>query len=930
MAGALVPFALAYGLVLLFALRRPMLRRLAVREAVRRRGQSVLVIVGLMVGTATITGALIGADSVSTSAVDSFAYRNWGHVDLTVTTTNRFFDPSISEQLAADPQVAAATDGVAPGIELVGSAADLDKRQGASRVTVVGFDPASQQPFGAYELVGGAATFGEDLGRGEVLVSRTLAQKIQAEPGDRLRVSIESSTPATGVLRIAGIARSTGPGAYTLGSAVFAPVRTVQDLVGVEGINIVRISAPGGVRDSLPAARAALPVLRAAVDRIAPELTVGGAKVSDVDNSEQFTGFISAMLVGMSAIVIAAGAALIVNIMGMLAEERRTQMGVLRALGLKRRRLVGLSVIEGALYSLAAGVVGAAVGIGLGRIIATRFGNAFAEFAGDEFDFQFAFHLEISTLVAGFAIGSLLTLLVVLVASWRTSRMTITAAIRDLPEPPRQSHRWVQIGRRVAGTVGGMLLLALREPAATLAGIIVLILVTSSIIKPRLHPRVHATVTGLALAAASFLMIAGMNPDADSGAFFGVFVIAMLTSVFGLTTLVAGNLKVVERLVGLAGHAFGRMRVILRPPLAYLARRPTRTGLTTGVFGLIIGMLTMFSVFYVVFSSNYESFAGGFDVRVLSTGARSIELPDEVRRDVRDAMLIPTQGYIGPVRGGDEFSNAERALVPLFHMPDRDVPIPLMQRGSGYETDADVWAAVVTDPSKVITTFGSSDKTITLFGDDGPVTYDIAGVQPFGLLDGIFARPSAFEPFASAPRGASMLIDVREGVDAEVVARAVESALFEQGVDADSVQSLLDQADRANRAFFSTIDILMRMGLVVGILALGIVALRIITERRHVIGVLRALGYRSRAVMTGLMTEAFVTATIGSVVGIAVGLTMGYIFWRQDDTGTSFGVDLASLGGVLALVYTAVVLVTVVPAWRASKLPPAEAVRYSE
>jgi ABC-type antimicrobial peptide transport system permease subunit len=78
------------------------------------------------------------------------------------------------------------------------------------------------------------------------------------------------------------------------------------------------------------------------------------------------------------------------------------------------------------------------------------------------------------------------------------------------------------------------------------------------------------------------------------------------------------------------------------------------------------------------------------------------------------------------------------------------------------------------------------------------------------------------------------------------------------------------------------------------------------------------------------MTEAFVTATIGSVVGIAVGLTMGYIFWRQDDTGTSFGVDLASLGGVLALVYTAVVLVTVVPAWRASKLPPAEAVRYSE
>ena len=63
---------------------------------------------------------------------------------------------------------------------------------------------------------------------------------------------------------------------------------------------------------------------------------------------------------------------------------------------------------------------------------------------------------------------------------------------------------------------------------------------------------------------------------------------------------------------------------------------------------------------------------------------------------------------------------------------------------------------------------------------------------------------------------------------------------------------------RANRTFFSVIDVLMRMGLVVGILSLGILALRAVVERRHIIGVLRALGYRRRSVMAGLMIESHI------------------------------------------------------------------------
>ena len=100
---------------------------------------------------------------------------------------------------------------------------------------------------------------------------------------------------------------------------------------------------------------------------------------------------------------------------------------------------------EGALYSLAAGVLGTAIGAAAGRLVAARFGQAFAAYAGSDFDFKFSFSLKASTLVAAFTAGTILTLAVIFLASRRTSRMTIVAAIRDLPEPPPEKKRRARV-----------------------------------------------------------------------------------------------------------------------------------------------------------------------------------------------------------------------------------------------------------------------------------------------------------------------------------------------------------------------------------------------------------------------------------------------------------------------------------------------------
>src|SRR5205807_1408840 len=69
------------------------------------------------------------------------------------------------------------------------------------------------------------------------------------------------------------------------------------------------------------------------------------------------------------AFSVLAGILLLVNIFVMLAQERKTELGMLRAIGLRRNRLVGSFSLEGWFYAIASSVVGALVGVAIGALM---------------------------------------------------------------------------------------------------------------------------------------------------------------------------------------------------------------------------------------------------------------------------------------------------------------------------------------------------------------------------------------------------------------------------------------------------------------------------------------------------------------------------------------------------------------------------------
>lgn len=793
---------MVYGILAVLAVRRPLLARLAAREAVRRPWQSALVVGGLMISSASITASLVGADSQRDSQ-ELNAYRQWGRVDLIVTRGGPFFSPEVANRIVGDQTLRPSITGVQAGVELVGSVADLDRQLARPIVRLIGFDASTQAPFGSFVLSDGTRTEGQELTAGQVLVSHQLADFLEARVGDSLQLSVEQmATAGPTLLTVAGIVRPDGPGSYGLRPALFLPLETAQRLAGTEQINVVRISAKGEGRAEVETAHRIAPAVNAALADLpdGKTLEVRGVKHDHVKAIEQATRLNRYFLLGMSFLIIMAAATLVINLMMALADERRSRLAVLRAIGITRGDLVVTSVMEGALYSLVAALLGTIPGILAGQVVALRQNDAFTAFTGQRGDYVFHLSVHPATVAVSVMTAALITLGTLFIVALRTSRMSIASAVRDLPEPPVKPRS--QRPQRVALASSAMLaliILVVGSYLGRLVGGYALIMVAAGVSGRMIPDRARATLMGAALAAWSFGIASTLNLRGDLRIFISTFFLAVLGSAIGLCIVAAANLQAVETLSRFGGR--GRPRASLRPALAYLARRPWRSGLASGAFAVVLALVTVFAVIISLVRPHYEWDSRGYTIRLASAGPTAITLPPALQGLVMSEAAITTRSYVGPFQS--TFLGGDGLLIPLYEIsetsPDH-LPLHLTGHDPRFHSEAGVWKAIQEDPTWVIANFGNPGEMITLQGARGPVHLRIAAAAPPGLMDGVIGSREALAPFGPASVGTTLFLRTRPDADPKAVARDMRRALFTQGVDATPTRELLDEGNRGGNA----------------------------------------------------------------------------------------------------------------------------------
>jgi putative ABC transport system permease protein len=177
------------------------------------------------------------------------------------------------------------------------------------------------------------------------------------------------------------------------------------------------------------------------------------------------------------------------------------------------------------------------------------------------------------------------------------------------------------------------------------------------------------------------------------------------------------------------------------------------------------------------------------------------------------------------------------------------------------------------------------------------------------------------------------LFKLRPGVDPTATAKHLESAFLANGMQADAMSKLLSDVVSSSLTFDRLIMAFMGLGLIVGVTALGVITARSVVERRQQIGVLRAIGFRRAMVQWSFLLESSFIALTSIVLGTALGLAVSFnvIHNSQQEpswSNLSFDPPWLMMGAIFLLVYVVALATTYLPAVRASRVYPAEALRY--
>lgn len=980
-----VAMAAALGTIAALAARHRVLVRLGVRNVGRRRSRTALIVVGLMLGTAIIAAALTTGDTMS-HTIRSEAIAALGNTDELISargaevdvgaelgsaTGVRYIEQSAVARVDAALRGSGLVDGVAPAIVEPVAVQDPARRQNEPRVTLFATDPARMHGFGSIVGSTGRPARLGDLRPGELYLNEHAARELHARRGDRVRVF---AGPAPAAMRVRDVVRYDGGG--TTDSGVLVPLATAQRLLGREGkIKHILVSNRGG-------AESGAGLSEAVVRRLAPALAPLGleadtTKQDAIEAADTAGNAFMAFFTTFGSFSIAAGILLIFLIFVMLAAERRGELGIARAIGTRRSHLVQMFVFEGIAYDLLAALVGVALGAGVAYAMVAAMAKAFST---QGFDIEFA--VTPRSLVIAYALGVLLTLAVVGLSAWRVSRMTVAAALRNLPEPVSLKRR-----RRLTVALTGIglgLLLAISggstgQATPLMLGIsLVLVGAVPLLRMVRVPDRLAFTAIGLTV------VVLWMAPWSAWEAVFGklsmdfsTWIVAGLMVVVGMVWTIMYN---AEALLNGAARVLGRSRrlaPILRMAMAYPLAARFRTGVTLAMFTLVVFTLVTGTTSSGSFMRAFDDsavFGGGFDVRASTAAATPIDdMSGALARahDVApgDFTTVASQSFL-PLDARQARTGRKAEPYPVRGLDDAFLGRTTFGLGAiahGYGSARDVWRAMASRPGVAVVDsfvvprrdkfgFNAAPADFKLTGfvyDDktfAPVDVDLrdpqTGRRTRVTIIGVLKETAPLEmsgistsqrtlaaAFPGRARPTIHYFELAPGVDADRAAARLESAFLRNGMQADSIEDVLKDATAASRAFNLIIQGFMALGLIVGVAALGVISARAIVERRQQIGVLRAIGFRRGMVQFALLLESSFVALTAIVVGAGLGLLLAANIVRDSRQQPSWEdltlvVPWLNLAIIFAAVYAVALLATLAPSLRASRIRPAEALRY--
>ena len=316
----------------------PALTRKSIADVTRRRGRTILVILGILIGVFGLT-----AINVTTDAIQSaFAYSNTRTASPNISFLAQKVDPSLAASLEKIPNVQTAQIDTQYVTRWHVSAAP-----GHVNIVITGYQDFSAIRFNPFQLLSGRLP-----GSGEILMESGDRALQSFAVGDMVTVDTAHGPEQ---LHIVGTARTQGQNPAFSGTAIaYMSAGELRQISGLPGANNIEVKVVNKNQVNATA-KAVAEALHA------DGVTVLNATIIPDNNISSITGLLSIMSV-LSIIALILTGFLIFNTISTLVAEQTKMIGTMKAIGGSRGTIVRSYLLSVSIY----GIVGTTLGLVLG------------------------------------------------------------------------------------------------------------------------------------------------------------------------------------------------------------------------------------------------------------------------------------------------------------------------------------------------------------------------------------------------------------------------------------------------------------------------------------------------------------------------------------------------------------------------------------
>ena len=858
-----------------------LLRLVSWRHMMRHRLRTLLTFLGIVLGVAVIVAIALVNRTLTGSfqrTIDLIA----GKAVLQVENGESGLSEALFPAIRDTHGVADAAPAVEGFLPLVGAKGE--------KLYVYGVDFLADSSIREHEFVGGSFTLDaalEFLARPDsIALTESFSRRLNLPVGARLRLATSRGVrdyTVRALLKEQGAAKVFG------GSFALMDLPVAQIALGKEGkLDIVDLTIESG--ESVESVRARL------------QARVGGAAqaLRPRERGEQVESLMTSFRVGLffvSLVALFVGFFLIFNTVSVSVIQRKREIGTLRCLGILRRQILSLFVLE----ALALALAGSIAGVGAGFLLAQAALYSVGQTVNSLF-FQFdaaSGSAGFAEIAVGLAGGIGIALIAALYPAWQAARVTPLESARQAVWRPRSQG----VSR------------------ATLIGLLLLLLAP-------------------ALAVVSPSGLGGVGK-------FTLGVVAMMLFLLGLSFLAP---LFVSAWAGFFWRALGRLppragflRNEARLACDGLRRAPGRAGMTIAT--LMISLAAIFTVAAFV-ASVRESLLHWVDRMVTAdlvvhagaktAGPLNVPLREEFGAKLESIPGVAVVDYYRLIRSNyqgrpimiESFSAERSARV-------RTLP---MLSGDGARALRDLAAEKgVLVSESFQRKFGKKiGDAIRLATPSGPADFNIIGVYIDYSSDSgsVLIERSLYKRFWRDDLVDAFDLWLARGAEPESVTAAINRGYGDEyQLFVSTHRELKANVVRLMEQSFSVNYAVEIVAVVVAIFSVINTLLASVLDRTREIGVLRAIGATRKQLRGTVMAEAGWIGILGGILGLIAGGIMSYhhvVYNTRFLTGWSFQYYYPTEVAVLSLIASVVLCLIAgyLPAKRAAAIPIVSAIGY--